>query len=100
MTIPTNADCPLCAEQASFEQMDRSRKHFKCSSCFEFVILREAESALRTSANTAKDKLATEAKATTDPEHIYVIAANLPDSHPDVHLTGRVLRRSVVWAHG
>ena len=98
MNSPVNEICPLCAGPAEFIQINLHRKHFKCQSCTEFVLWRNVEGHLARMASSERQKFSASAKATTNPNYIYVISSRLPKSPPHIDIEGRVLLRSEALA--
>ena len=88
MSQGTCEGCPLCRRSALVASIDLHRKHYKCSACGEFVVLRSAERRLAKAASTTLERYANEVRATTNPDYIYVIAGPTPDAPAHVDLQG------------
>lgn len=94
--IPTT--CPLCDQPAWYLQVDLRRKHFKCATCTEFVIWREVEARITARAESTRRSFSDAARATTDPDHIYVISGRLTESPPPIDLEGSCQLRIMALA--
>jgi predicted RNA-binding Zn-ribbon protein involved in translation (DUF1610 family) len=90
--------CPLCNMAAQFSQIDLQRKHFKCSSCGEYLLWREAEKWLNGRATTTLEHYAKYVRANQGPDVLYVISAPLPDSPPHIEIEGNARSRSEALA--
>ena len=86
--------CPLCDGPAQVEEIGLTKRHFICQACNEFVLWRSVEAHLASRAGSTKQKFASEARANTNPDTIYVISGRLPGSLPHIDIEGRSLPRS------
>ena len=98
MSNEFNSPCPLCQTPATFVQIDLRRKHFKCSSCTEYVLWRKAETLLAAKAWTTKERFAAKVREAIEPEFIHVISGPTPNSEPHVELQVRAQLRSEALA--
>jgi hypothetical protein len=94
MSASENSTCPLCDGPAQSADIGWTKRHFKCRLCTEFVLWLSVEARLARMARSERQNFSASAKATTDPNFIYVISGRLPESPPHIDIEGNAQLRS------
>ena len=90
--------CPLCDGPAQAADISPAKRHFQCRACNEFVLWRNIEKHLASRPGSTKQNFASEARANTNPDTIYVISGRMPGSPHHIDIEGRPLPRSEALA--